>query len=228
MEDINLRKYTPEEKIKLILEFEKGDIPKQTYARSKGINVSTFRGWLMIYKRYGIDGLSPKKSNHYTYETKIKAVSAYKNHEGTLEDIAMRFGLRATNQLRNWLIQYNNDKNLTATPVRKKVVTVSKKTTLEERIKIVEYMILEHHTYSEASEHFKVSYQQARNWKLLVENSGYSSLADNRGQKKYIDEEKLSEVEKLKLENRSLKAQLNEHKAIEAFEKKFNEIQHGE
>jgi len=223
-----LKKYTSEEKLKLILEFEKTNTPKLTYAKSKGVSISTFRDWLRIYKRYGVTGLNPQNPNHYTYETKIKAVSAYKNHEGTLESISMEFGLRAPKQLRDWLIQYNNDKNLTATTVRKKVVTVSKKTTLEERIKIVEYMILEHHTYSEASEHFKVSYQQARNWKLLVENSGYSSLADNRGQKKYIDEEKLSEVEKLKLENRSLKAQLNEHKAIEAFEKKFNEIQHGE
>lgn len=105
---------------------------------------------------------------------------------------------------------------------------MSKKTTLEERIEVVEYVTLQKHSYSEASEHFQVSYQQVRNWVLIVKKQGYSALADKRGRRGYVKEKSLTEVDKLKLENRQLKAELNKRNAIEAFEKKFEEIQRGE
>lgn len=225
----NMEKYTAKQKIELVQEFEGSSLPRQTFAKSKNIAPSTFKNWILIYEKYGSEGLRSRKSpNYYSYETKINAVKAYKNGEGSLSSISMKFGLRSTKQLRYWLIQYNNDKNLTATPVRKKVITVSKKTTLKERIEVVEYVTLHNHSYAEASEHFKVSYQQARMWVLKAKNIGYSALADDRGHKKSKENSELTELDKLKLENRQLKAELEKRKAIEAFEKKFNEIQRGE
>ena len=220
-------KYTSDQQVKLVQEFLKSDIPRQTFAKSRGIPPSTFKDWHLVYKQYGSEGLKAKRTpNHYSYETKISAVKAYKNNEGSLEDICMRFGMRSSKQLRYWLIQYNNDKNLTATPVGKKVIQMSRKTTLEERIEVVEYVTNHKHSYAEASEHFKVSYQQARMWVLKARNIGYGALVDNRGKNK--KKKQMSEVDKLKLENRQLKSELNRRDAIEAFEKKWNEIQHGE
>jgi len=228
-EGVFMEKYTTELKIELVQEFEKSSIPRQTFAKFKGIPPSTFKDWCLTYEKYESEGLRSKRSpNHYTYETKINAVRAYKNGEGSLHDISVRFGLKSSKQLRYWLIQYNNDKNLAFTPVRKKVITVSKKTTLKERIEVVEYVTLHNHSYAEASEHFKVSYQQARMWVMKAPNIGYSALADERGHKKPKKKLELTELDKLKLENRQLKAELEKRKAIESFEKKFNEIQHGE
>ncbi|WP_459783045.1 helix-turn-helix domain-containing protein, partial [Pediococcus ethanolidurans] len=66
-------------------------------------------------------------------------------------------------------------------PSRKQVPTMSRKTTFEERIEIVEYVTKDKHSYSEAAEHFQVSYQQARLWVRKAESNGYPALMDNRG-----------------------------------------------
>lgn len=223
-----VKKYTAEEKLKNILEFEKTDISLEKFSKSKEIHPTTFRGWLRSYENFGKDGLTRRPSQKYSYETKLEAVKAYLDHEGTQNEIVVRFGLRSAKTLRNWLVQYNNDKNLRATPIRRKVVTMSKKTTLEERIQVVEYVTLHNHSYSEASEHFGVSYQQTRLWVMKVKSNGYSSLADNRGHRGYKEKDNLTEVDKLNLKIRELEAEIQKHEAIEAFEKKFNEIQHGE
>lgn len=222
-----MQKYTPNQKVKTVQEFLESNMPRQTFAKAKGIPPSTFKEWCRVYKIYGARGLlSVKTLSYYSYETKINAVKAYKNGEGSLNDICEKFGVKSSKQLRYWLIQYNNDKNLTATPVGKKVIQMSRKTTLEERIEVVEYVTNHKHSYAEASEHFKVSYQQARMWVLKARNIGYGALVDNRGKNK--KKKQMSEVDKLKLENRQLKSELNRRDAIEAFEKKWNEIQHGE
>ncbi|WP_099240395.1 helix-turn-helix domain-containing protein [Companilactobacillus farciminis] len=229
--DFFMKKYESEFKIKIIKDYlkVKSEIIFTEYCRSIGVNPITARGWLTLFQAYGEKGLIPQVPKKYSYETKIQAVSAYLNGEGTLKEVSIKFKLRSSKQLRYWIIQYNNDKNLIkATPVRKKVVTMSKKTTLEERIEVVEYVTLQKHSYSEASEHFQVSYQQVRNWVLIVKKQGYSALADKRGRRGYVKEKSLTEVDKLKLENRQLKAELNKRNAIEAFEKKFEEIQRGE
>ena len=222
-----MQKYTPNQKVKTVQEFLESNMPRQTFAKTKGIPPSTFKEWCRIYKVYGTRGLlNVKTLSYYSYETKINAVKAYKNGEGSLNDICEKFGVKSSKQLRYWLIQYNNDKNLTATPVGKKVIQITRKTTLEERIEVVEYVTNHKHSYAEASEHFKVSYQQARMWVLKARNVGYSALVDNRGKNK--KKKQMSEVDELKLEIRQLKSELNRRDAIEAFEKKWNEIQHGE
>ncbi|HIY93835.1 transposase [Companilactobacillus sp. HBUAS56275] len=226
-----MRRYEPEFKIKAVKDYlkMKSEVVFAEYCRSIEVSSSTVKGWLVLFNGYGEKGLRSQAPKKYDYETKIQATSAYLNGEGTLDEIAIRFKLRSSKQLRYWIIQYNNDKNLIkATPVRKKVITMSKKTTLEERIEVVEYVTLQKHSYTEASVHFHVSYQQVRNWVLLVKNQGYSALADKRGHRGYVKEKDLTETDELKLEIKQLKAELNKRDAIEAFEKKFNEIQRGE
>lgn len=101
---------------------------------------------------------------------------------------------------------------------------MSRKTTVEERIEVVEYVTKDKHSFSEAAEHFQVSYQQARSWVLKSQSGGYESLVDNRGHRKQQDE--LTETDKLKLEIRQLKTQLRDKELIEKFAKKLLELQH--
>lgn len=103
---------------------------------------------------------------------------------------------------------------------------MSRKTTFEERIKIVEYVTAGKHSYSQASEHFNVSYQQVRAWVLKSKDGGYTALKDGRGRTKPVEE--MTEVERLKLENRQLKAQLKEQEVMELFAKKIRELQNKE
>jgi len=103
---------------------------------------------------------------------------------------------------------------------------MSRKTTFEERIEIVEYVTAGKHTYAQAAEHFDASYQQVRSWVLKSKEAGYVGLKDGRGRTKPVEE--MTEIERLKLENRQLKAKLKEQEVLDLFAKKFRELQNKE
>nr|WP_191980466.1 helix-turn-helix domain-containing protein [Levilactobacillus namurensis] len=102
---------------------------------------------------------------------------------------------------------------------------MSRKTTFEERIEIVEYVTASGRTYSQAAEHFNVSYQQVRSWVLKAKNGGYPALKDRRGRTK--SREEMTEVERLRLENRQLKTQLREQEIYDIFLKKSEKSRTG-
>ena len=81
----------------------------------------------------------------------------------------------------------------------------ARKTTLEERIKIVEYCISNSKDYSATAKEFNCSYSQVYSWVNKYGEKGIDGLKDGRGRNKSEDE--LSELEKLKAEIRILKSE---------------------
>ncbi|WP_125608466.1 helix-turn-helix domain-containing protein [Lapidilactobacillus bayanensis] len=217
-------KFTALEKFNLLKDYQQSGLPRATYARQHGIGQNTLRRWLMRYQRDGIEGLEEAKKNiHYSKELKHTVVFAYLNGEGTLEEVANKYGLRNSTQAKVWVDKYNGDKPLTASPSRKQVPTMRKKTTFEERIEVVEYVVKHKHSYTEAAEHFQVSYQQARSWVLKAKDGGYEVLVDNRGHHK--DESELTDLDKANLRIRQLEAELKDKELVEQFAKKLLELQ---
>ncbi|WP_125685034.1 helix-turn-helix domain-containing protein [Levilactobacillus yonginensis] len=223
-------RFTAMEKLDILTGLSQTKLNRSKYLEQYGIYDSTIRSWRELYKRDGLDGLKERHIwTRYSAKTKQQAVEAYLNGEGSLVEISNRFGLRSNTQLHDWIkkFQYNGtNKSLTATPSRRQVRIMSRKTTFEERIEIVEYVTAGKHSYSQASEHFNVSYQQVRAWVLKSKDGGYTALKDGRGRTKPVEE--MTEVERLKLENRQLKAQLKEQEVMELFAKKFRELQNKE
>ena len=72
-----------------------------------------------------------------------------------------------------------------------------RKTTLEERIQIVEYCIANANDYSAAAKTYNCSYWQVYSWVKKYNADGVDGLKDGRGRTK--PEEGLSELERLKL-----------------------------
>ena len=217
-------KFTALEKLKLIGAFQQSGTSIATFARQHGIDDKTLRRWLMRYQSNGLKGLEEsKKNNHYSKALKLTVVFAYLNGEGTFMELANKYGLRSTTQAKIWVKKYNEDKTLTESPSRKQVPTMPKKTTFEERIEAVEYVVKHKHSYAEAAEHFQVSYQQARSWVIKAKNSGYEALVDNRGHHK--DESELTDLDKANLRIRQLEAELKDKELIEQFAKKLLELQ---
>lgn len=223
-------RFTAMEKLDILTGLSQTKLNRSKYLEQYGIYDSTIRSWRELYKRDGLDGLKERHIwTRYSAKIKQQAVEAYLNGEGSLVEISNRFGLRSDKQLRDWIkkFQYNGtNKSLTDSPSRRQVRIMSRKTTFEERIKIVEYVTAGKHSYSQASEHFNVSYQQVRAWVLKSKGGGYTALKDGRGRTKPVEE--MTEVERLKLENRQLKAQLKEQEVMELFAKKFRELQNKE
>ena len=123
-----------------------------------------------------------------------------------------------------WIKVYN-DCELKASPVggKRTVMIKGRKTTLEERIAIVENHIKSGRTYDETAQKYNVSYQQIYQWYHKYMDKGVDGLNDGRG--RTGTEEEMSELEKLKAENRLLKAELENRKLENLFLKKVKEIE---
>lgn len=104
-------------------------------------------------------------------------------------------------------------------------MTKGRKTTFDERVEIVQYCIAHDHNYAETASRYSVSYQQARNYTVKYEAGGVEALRDRRGRTKPFDE--MSEMEKLRAENRILRAEKERAEMEALFLKKLDEIERG-
>ena len=218
-------RHTLQEKLALLAKFKQSGLSIGTFTRQHGIHRETLMRWQSRLERDGLAGLTEAHTNnHYSNELKLKAVQAFLAGEGSLLDLATKFGLRSSTQLDNWVSRYNRDKTVTATPSRKQVPTMSRKTTLAERIEVVEYITKQNHSYNEAAEHYSVSYQQARSWVLRAKKGGYNALEDRRGHRK--PQRELTDLDKANLRIKQLEGQVADMELLKEFVKKFQEIQH--
>lgn len=99
-----------------------------------------------------------------------------------------------------------------------------RKTTQIERIEIAQWIIANDYNYTKAAERFEVSYGQVCSWVKKFKQGGESALADRRGKAKE-DNGQLTEVERLKLENKRLQARLTYVSTEAAVLKKLQELE---
>ena len=99
----------------------------------------------------------------------------------------------------------------------------SRKTTLEERIAIVEHCTAHSNNYKLTAMEFSCSYGQVYSWVKKYETRGIKGLYDRRGRSKPTDE--LTELDKLKAENRLLKAQAKQQQMEIDFLKKLDAVE---
>mgnify|MGYP001198469577 FL=1 len=102
-------------------------------------------------------------------------------------------------------------------------MTKGRTTTLDERIEIVSHCIANGKDYGLTMEKFGVSYQQIYSWVRKYEEHGVDGLVDRRGKRKPL--EAMSEVERLRAENKMLRVE-NKRKEMEnTVLKKLQEIE---
>lgn len=99
-----------------------------------------------------------------------------------------------------------------------------RKTTQVERIEIAQWTIANELNYVEATKHFNVSYGQVYAWVKKFKQGGEAALADRRGKAKE-DNGQLSEIDRLKLENKRLQARLTRISTEVAVLKKLQELE---
>ena len=102
-------------------------------------------------------------------------------------------------------------------------MTKGRNTTYEERVEIVSYSIEHGNDYTAAIEEYGISYQQIYSWVRKYNEKGAEGLVDKRGKRKL--ESEMTELEKLRAENRMLEAR-NKRLELEcAVLKKLEEIE---
>ncbi len=218
-------KFSYEEKVKILSEYLDGTYGFREVCRRHNINQGSLKDWKRLYETFGLSGLKTEsKTSHYSKEVKESAVRDYLSHALTVPEILKKYQIRSGTQLRKWIMKYNGHEKLKSSGTGgNSIMTKGRKTTFEERVEIVQYCIAHDHNYSETSEKYQVSYQQARSYTVKYESGGVEALKDNRGKRKNPDE--LSELEKLRAEIKILRAEKERAEMETSFLKKLDEIE---
>lgn len=218
-------KFSFETKIDIVLRCLKGKTTAGHEARLLGIDTARVREWISLYQSLGENGLiTTSKNTVYSVTTKTNAVLDYLNGKGSYSAICKKYGIRSSSQLRDWILKYNGHEKLKASGIGgANIMTKGRPTTFDERVEIVEYCIAHEHNYAETAEKYQISYQQARNYTIKYEDGGVEALQDRRGKRK--PEELMSELDRLRAENRILRAEKERAEMEASFLKKLDEIE---
>lgn len=218
-------KFSTEEKLKYVLMCIEGKDSIRHTAALIGIHNESLRQWIHNYQSLGIDGLSAtSETSAYSAVFKEKAVKDYLTGVGSQSEICKKYGLRSKGMLHIWIMKYNSHEGLKAS---KKggmpIMTNGRKTTYDERVEIVKYCIEHQHNYIETAQKYQVSYQQVYAWTSKYESGGVEALQDKRGKRK--DKNEMSELEKLKAQNKLLEAEIRRKQMEIDFLKKLKELE---
>lgn len=113
-------RYTPAEKLTLISEFQSSSLSITAFSKQHRLGIHTIARWMLRLQCDGISGLmEATKNQHYSQVFKQMVIKAYLNGEGTFEELTHQYRLRSHSQLSDWVIKYNRDQTVTASPSRK-------------------------------------------------------------------------------------------------------------
>lgn len=217
-------KISPKLKIQAVLEYMNGNGSFQSIALAYGVGRTSFRKWVAKYKAQGETAfINNGRNSSYSSEFKEIVVQSYLSGEGSLQDIAVKYKIPSQDTVRQWIIKYNGHEELTASGTGGTIMTKGRKTTYDERVEIVKYCIEHNSNYAETAQKYQVSYQQVYAWTTKYEKDGVEALLDRRGKRKL--ENGMSEVEKLKAQNKLLEAENKRQQMEIDFLKKIEEIE---
>lgn len=196
-------------------------------AREYKVSPTSVRGWILNYQSKGIEGLLTVSTNaSYSEGLKLLAIQHYLSGKGSQAETCKKYGIRSRTQLMDWILKYNNHEKIKSSKKGGKSVMIKgRSTAFDERIEIVKYCIEHNKNYNETAEKYQVSYQQVRTWTLKYEESGVEALVDNRGKRKPQDQ--LTELERLKAQNKLLEAKNKRLEMENELLKKLEELERG-
>lgn len=218
------RKYSPEEKLEIVNQVLEGRQSMFALAKIYNVNALSISEWVRNYTSIGVDAFYQRSLTKRSCIEKESAVLDYLSGKGSIREICKKYRIKSTCQLRQWIKKYNGHEKLkTSGTGAGSIMTKGRKTTFDERVAIVQYCIANAHDYQGTAEKHHISYQQARSYTVKYEADGVEALKDGRGKRKEFEE--MTELEKLRAENRILRAE-KEHAEMEAsFLKKLAEIE---
>lgn len=218
-------KYSKAEKLAILALYKDGHHSIADITAKFSVDPGTIRDWKKRYEVNGEDGLEEALSwKRYSKELKLAAVNDYLSGHDSLNKIIQKYNISSTAVLRKWIKKYNSHRELNDTGKgMTNSMTSRRKTTLEERIQIVNYCIQHQKNYQLTAESYEVSYQQVYQWVKKFEANGEEALQDKRGRKK--EEYELTAEEKFKLEMKRLERENERLRAENAFLKKLEELE---
>lgn len=186
----------------------------------KGIGVADIiiKRWVLAYKSFGEVAFDEKESNtKYTLDFKLSIINKCKGN--SINDIASMNGI-SPSVVRNWIKKYNEGEVKEYTPCPEVYSMKSRKTTFEERIQIVKWVLDNNNDYKGAASQYAVPYSLVYQWTKKYLEKGKDALKDSRGRPSSNEHKELTELEKKDIEIEKLKLELDRHKRAEEILKK--------
>ena len=201
-------KVTPEERIGAAKACAEGRMSSREVARRLGVDEAQVREWVFRYKSHGAEAFQKQERNTiYSGELKVQAVREYIAGNLSQREIAAKYGLRSTSQIRDWIKVYNSGRNFEHRMSGGSRMKQGRETTQEERIAIVRDCLENGSNFGAAAIKYNVSYQQVYTWVKKFKELGEAGLEDRRG-KRIVDQEPRTELEKAQIEIAQLKHEL--------------------
>lgn len=218
------RKISAQEKISAVMRYLDGFTSQQKIANEFGIAQASVQQWITNYESMGEDAFLMSSYKSYSAQLKMQAVQDYLSGKGSQTDICKKYGIRSKSKLQKWIKKYNGHEELKSSGTGgTKIMTKGRKTTFDERVEIVQHCIANEHNYAQTAEKHQISYQQARNYVVKYETNGIDGLQDKRGRRKPKAE--MSELERLRVEVKLLRAEKERAEMEASFLKKLEEVE---
>ena len=224
-------KYNKELKLEIVTKYLNGENAKSLANQYEiiGSNGHTrIREWANKYRAVGEIAFEESKTNKsYSKELKLLIVEEYLSGKDSLEGLANKYNISSDEIVRQWVIKYNNGIEITDYNPKGDVYTMkSRKTSLEERLEIVNYVLNNKNDYKGAADKYGVPYSNVYSWVKKYLEYGETGLSDSRGRRSSnIPKKELTVEEKQALEIESLKAKIKRLELHNELLKKKMEIE---
>ena len=223
-------KYSKEMKLEVVKRYLRGQ-SATALANEYGLEQkedNPIRKWARRYEILGdIAFDSSKKNCSYSRDIKEKIIKEYLNGGISLLEIASKYKITSESIVYNWIIKYNNGIEIKDYNPKSEVYTMkSRKTTFEERLEIVQYVLDNDNDYKGAAYKYSVPYASVYQWMTKYNEFGEDGLLDRRGRPSTAKPTKeLTTEEKQAIEIEKLKRELERSKMVIEVLKKNIEIQ---
>lgn len=226
-------KVNKEIKIKACKDYQTGVGTYESISKAIGVSSTVLKQWYSAFTYHGTSAFnSSDRNKSYSKQFKVALVQMYLSGECSTMELSGKYNI-SLGMVKRWIKKYNEGIELKDYDPKGEVYTMkSRKTTYEERLEIVKWVIENNFNYKDAAEKYGIKYAAIYQWvkKYLTHNEA-SLEYKKRGPKESskINESELDDIGKLKLElerERILRKQaefrLELHKKKEEFEKKLH------
>lgn len=223
-------KYSKELKLEIVKRYLNGESASSLaneYGMSKYGN-KLISKWVHRYEALKKNAFMTSSTNKpYSKDLKKQVINEYLLGGGSFFDLANKYGISSDSVVLNWVSKYNNGIEIKDYNPKSEVYTMkSRKTTIEERIEIVKYVLTHDNDYKEAADKYSVPYANVYQWVKKYTELGENGLSDRRGRPSIAEPIKvLTTEEKQAIEIENLKKELERSKMVIEVLKKNIEIQ---
>ena len=206
-------KYSKELKLEVVKKYLEGIVLSEL---SRMYRVPNYNGkpilmWVNKFRVLGERAFETSKTNKaYSKELKILVIKEYLSGKNSLEELANKYNISSAEIVRKWVLKYNNGIEITDYNPKGDVYTMkSRKTSFEERLKIVKYVLDNNNDYKGTADKYGVPYANVYNWVKKYLEHGETGLRDSRGRtSSNTTKKELTVEEQQALEIESLKAKI--------------------